>query len=160
MTSPRNSLRGNGGSVERIARAIHDRWRDEQLATGKPAPPWGELDESRKNSSLQQARDIAGKLRSIGCEIAPLQDSNARDFTFTDEEVERLGIAEHDRWMQERLVDGWSLGDKDVVHKKSPYLVPFQDLPADIADYDRMFVRDIPALLASAGLQVIRAGGD
>lgn len=139
-----------------MARAIHNRWRDEQLATGKPAPSWEELDESRKKSSREQARDIATKLRSIGCEIAPLQDSNARDFTFTDKEVERLAIAEHDRWMKERLAGGWSLGVKDIAHKKSPYLVPWEDLPPDIADYDRMFVREIPTLLASAGLQVIR----
>jgi hypothetical protein len=146
--------------VEQIARAIHSRWRDAQLATGRPAPSWEELDESRKRSSREQARDIAAKLHSVGCEIAPLQGSNTPHFTFTDEEVERLATAEHDRWMNDRRADGWSLGEKDVDGKKTPYLVPFEDLPPDIADYDRMFVRDIPTLLASAGLQVIRASDD
>jgi hypothetical protein len=34
--------------------------------------------------------------------------------------------------------------------------VPFARLPADVAEYDRIFVREIPTLLVSAGLQVAR----
>jgi hypothetical protein len=144
------------GSVEPIAHAIHERWRSEQIGAGKPAPSWEELDESRKESSRDQARDIPVKLRMVGCDIAPLRKRNVRDFTFTDEEVERLGAAEHARWMRERIADGWTAGDKDVTRKTTPYLVPFEELPADIAEYDRIFVRTIPALLAAVGLQVVR----
>ncbi|MCV7311103.1 NAD-binding protein [Mycobacterium paraffinicum] len=145
-----------GGSYEAIAHAIHRRWCAEQLASGKPAPPWSELDESRKDSSRSQARHIGVKLRSIGCDLAPLRDWDASEFVFSTDEVDTLAVGEHDRWMAERLADGWSLGEKDIENKKTPYLVPFSDLPDDVADYDRVFVREIPALLASAGLQVIR----
>lgn len=145
-----------GGSYEAVAHAIHRRWRAEQLASGMPAPLWSELDESRKESSRAQARHMAVKLRSIGCEIAPLRDWDASEFAFSTGEVETLGIAEHDRWMAERLADGWSLGERDPERKKTPYLVPFADLPDDIAELDRIFVREIPTLLASVGLQVIR----
>lgn len=144
-----------GGSFETIAHLIHERWRAEQ-PEGEPAPTWHELDESRKESSRAQARDITVKLRSVGCDIAPLRDWDAREFTFTPEEIERLAIAEHDRWRKERLADGWSWGEKDVAHKKSPYLVPWEDLPPDIAERNRVFVRKIPAMLASVGIQVIR----
>ena len=78
------------GSFHGIAVAIHRRWCAEQLAAGKPAPSWDELDESRKESSRAQARHIAVKLASIGCAIAPLRDWGASDFAFSDEEVERL----------------------------------------------------------------------
>ena len=145
-----------GGSFETIAHGFHEYWRAEQLAAGEPAPSWAELDESRKESNRAQARYITAKLRSIGCEVAPLRDWDAADFTFTSDEIETLGIAEHDRWMQERHADGWTLGDKDVERKKSPYLVPFDELPYDIAELDRMFVRHYPAILASAGLQIMR----
>jgi hypothetical protein len=144
------------GSVEPIARAIHARWIDEQIGAGKSAPSWEELDESRKESSRDQARDIPIKLGTLGCDIAPLRDRDARHFTFTDEEVERLAGAEHVRWMHERIADGWTAGDKDVTHKTTPYLVPFEELPAEIAEFDRMYVREIPRLLASVGLQVVR----
>ena len=38
----------------------------------------------------------------------------------------------------------------------TPYLVPFDQLPKDIADLDRDAVNGIPAVLASAGFQIIR----
>jgi hypothetical protein len=147
-----------GSSIEPIAQAIHERWRSEQLDAGKPAPSWEELDESRKESSRDQARDIPVKLRMIGCDIAPLHERDAKGLTFTDDELERLAAAEHVRWVRQRIADGWTAGDKDVTRKKTPYLVPFEELPTDIAEFDRIFVREIPRLLVSVGLQVVRAG--
>jgi hypothetical protein len=128
---------------------------------------WEDLDESRRESSRAQARHIAVKLHIIGCAVTPLRRWDATDFTFTDEEVEKLAKAEHDRWWDERLADGWTLMDlKDVDdpvkaeeakrRKQSPHLVAFKDLPPKIADYDRIFVREMPRRLASGGLQVIR----
>jgi hypothetical protein len=35
--------------------------------------------------------DIPVKLRMVGCDIAPLREPDAKDFTFTDAEVETLG---------------------------------------------------------------------
>jgi hypothetical protein len=141
---------------EAMAQAIHEHWRKEQLDAGKPAPTWEELEESRKRSSRDQARDNPVKLHLVDCVVVPLKDWDAAGFAFTDEEVELLAIAEHDRWNRERRADGWTLGDKDIQAKKTPYLVPFEELPSDIAEFDRIFVRAIPAILASAGLQVIR----
>ena len=57
--------------------------------------------------------------------------------------------------MRERLATGWTL-ERGAQIKESPYLVPFGDLPPDIAEYDRMYVRAIPALLASVGFQFVR----
>jgi hypothetical protein len=145
-----------GGSVEPIAQAIHQRWRSEQIDAGKPAPSWGELDESRKESSRDQARDIPVKLRMVGCDIAPLRGRDPIAFTFTDEEVETLAAAEHVRWMGERIADGWTAGAKDVARKTTPYLVAFEELPTDIAESDRIFVREIPRLLVAVGLQIVR----
>jgi voltage-gated potassium channel Kch len=145
-----------GGSYEPLAREIHNRWYTEQLADGNEAKPWDEADESLKESSRAHARHIAVKLRSIGYEIAPLRDWDASEFMFTPNEVEKLAALEHDRWVKERIGAGWKPGDKNVELKQTPYLVPFAELDKRIADYDRMLVRAIPAMLASVGLQVIR----
>jgi RyR domain len=145
------------GPVEAIARAIHDRWCKEQRATGNAPPRWPELDESRQNSSRSQARDIAVKLSSIGCTIAPLSDTSPTGFAFTEQEIETLAFAEHNRWVDERRAAGWTLGERDTDRKRTPYLVPFNELPGDIAEYDRMFVREIPALLGTVGLRVVRS---
>ena len=79
-----------GGSFEAIARALHERWRADQIAAGNHAPAWAELDESRKESSRAHARDIAAKLRSIEYELAPLRDWDAASFTLTGPEIETL----------------------------------------------------------------------
>lgn len=175
-----------GGSFEPLAEVIHDRWRAQQLKEHKPALSWEELDESRKESNRAQARAIAAKVHSIQCAVAPLQNWDAsKDFAFTEEELEKLAIVEHDRWWRERLDAGWKLipmpdaADPDDVkrlleearrRKESPYLIPWADLleqdaemdrrfggqMAGTAEYDRIAVREIPERLASVGLQVIR----
>jgi TrkA-N domain len=175
-----------GGSFEPLAEAIHDRWRAQQQKEGKPAPSWEELDEPRKESSRAQARAIAGKLHSIHCAVAPLQNWDAtKDFTFTDEEIEKLAIDEHDRWWHERLDAGWKLipmpqaETADEVmrlleearrRKEHPCLIPWAELleldaemdrrfgerMARFAELDRIPVREIPERLASVGMQVIR----
>jgi hypothetical protein len=159
-----------GGSYEPLAEAIHERWRTEQIKKDKPAPEWEDLDESRKESSRDQARDIGAKLQSIDCAIAPLRDWDAKDFEFTEQEVEKLAIDEHQRWWDERRRQRWvpipipvgkddgevkRLVEEAKLRKQSPYMIAWQDLDADIAEYDRVFVREIPQLLASVGLQVI-----
>jgi hypothetical protein len=146
-----------GGSFERIAVAIHRQWSAGQLAVGKDAPSWSELDESRKESNRTQARDMPVKLRSIGCTIAPLHDIRAPAFEFTDDEFEMLAIAEHKRWVTERLESGWRLGPKDIGRKATPYLIPFDELPEDVADLDRDAVRQIPDALALVDLKAIRS---
>ncbi|HZQ32719.1 MAG TPA: RyR domain-containing protein [Mycobacterium sp.] len=146
-----------GGSFEVMARAIHRLWRSQQLREGKPAETWAELDESRKESSRQQALDIIDKLHAISCDVAPVRDWATSGFSFTSAEIERLSIDEHDRWCKERIADGWTLGDeKDVENKRHPDLIPWDDLSEAVREYDRIFVRGIPTSLASVGLQVVR----
>jgi hypothetical protein len=150
-------MHGETEPVEAIAQAIHERWRELQRDAGNATPPtWAEIDESRRNSSRSHARDIAAKLDLIGYTIAPLHDIAATQFTFPEDVVELLGAREHDRWMQERIADGWTSGPKDADKKTTPYLVPFAELPPEIAEYDRVLVREIPSLLAAVGLQVVR----
>jgi hypothetical protein len=149
------------GSIEPIAQAIHERWRQEAIAKGETAPTWQDLDESRKNSSRDQARHIPIHLRKVGCAIAPLRDRQAKDFTFTEPQIELLAIAEHDRWNRERIADGWTLAEeKNVERKETPFLLPWKQLKKlypDIAELDAVFIRAMPAILASAGLQIVRA---
>jgi hypothetical protein len=150
-----------GGSFEPMAHAIHERWRQEAIAKGETALTWQQLDQSRKDSSRDQARHIPIHLRKIGCAIAPLRDWEAKDFPLTEAEIRLLAIDEHARWNREREADGWTLADKkNVERKETPYLLPWErlnELYPDIADLDAVFIRAMPEILASAGLQIIRA---
>jgi hypothetical protein len=146
--------------LEPFAQALHNRWRNLALKNGEKAPTWDELDESRKESSRAQARDIKVKVQKYGCKIELLHNWNASGFMFEREEVEQLARDEHARWMLERKHAGWRQVDgqkkADPIKKTTPYMVPFDELPEDIAEYDRVFVREIPTILASAGLQIER----
>jgi len=63
---------------------------------------------------------------------------------------------EHDRWVAEKFLQGFSFGPRDVHRKTSPYLVPWEDLTEDIKDFDRKAVREISELLAGAGFEIYR----
>ena len=147
--------------IESVAQAIHERWRREAIAYGDAAPEWQDLDESRKASSRDQARHIPAHLRTIGCAVEPLTHGQSTDFSFTESEVKTLAAAEHDRWNRERAADGWTLAsEKNVALKQTPYLLPWAQLNErypNIAAMDAVFVRALPAILAEAGLQIVRA---
>ena len=68
-----------------------------------------------------------------------------------------MSVIEHQRWVDERTMQGWKLSPvKDVDKKLSPYLVPWEQLPEEIREYDRNVVRGMPRFLAKAGFQVYR----
>ena len=78
-------------------------------------------------------------------------------FELSDGEVEHLARLEHDRWMAERLLDGWTYapGPKDLRRKRTPWLIPWEDMPEEQRDYDRNTVHNLPRFLAQAGLRIV-----
>jgi hypothetical protein len=146
------------GITETLAQAVHAdyvRHRVEEGGDIDSTPslrPWETLSETLRESNRDQARDIGRKLEAIGRQLTELNDWDAPAPTFTDEEVERLAIMEHERWVSERQRNGWRLGpEKDVEHKRTPYMVPWDELSEDVKELDRQPVRGIPRLLARAG---------
>ena len=73
------------------------------------------------------------------------------------DEVEFLARVEHDRWVEERTRAGWTYGaEKDVERRVSPYLVGWEELSDEVREYDRAPMREMIALVESAGLAVTR----
>jgi hypothetical protein len=154
-----------GSTYEILARAMHEEYVRQQEAEGhtpetKPAMvPWEELREDFKESNRRQARHIGVKLKAVGCGIAPLTDWEAESFRFTDREMERLAEMEHDRWMEEKRREGWIYApERDDMKKRSPYLLPWNELPDKVKEWDRAFIRGLPRFLAGVGFQIIRLG--
>ncbi len=146
---------------DRLARAIHDdyvRRREGSLPADDPAlRDWDALAEPLRASSRHQAADIERKLASIGCEARPAPEVAGEPVDLEPEEIEALARLEHFRWVEDRLRQGWSLGtSRDVAGKRSPYLVPWNELSEDVRDLDRDAVRLIPRLLADSGLRIVR----
>lgn len=127
----------------------------------KDPPSWEAATAQDRASSMAQAHDIPAKLRTLDAVIEPLPDEDDEEaevveFVLTPGEIERLAYHEHDRWVAERRNSGWTDGKRDKANKVTPYLVPFGDLPEDVAEWDRVFVRKIPRILERAGYRAVR----
>lgn len=145
---------------EVIARGAHEAYRRNKAkarSEDESLQEWERLSETLRNSNRQQASHILEKLREIGCDVQPAARGPAEPFAFTGPEIERLAEMEHGRWNAERLLDGWRFApQRDVARKLSPHLIPWQDLPDDVKQWDRAAVREIPALLELVGLRIVR----
>ena len=100
-------------------------------------------------------------MRAIGCVVVPttlveLQDSAT---IFAPEELELLARLEHDRWMRDRIADGWSYGEtRDDARKLHPSLIAYDELSEPEREKDRDAIRDLPRMLAEAGFSISRVG--
>ena len=148
---------------EVIAQAIHAEYvrnqkiKGETTETNSTLVGWEELPEHVKESNRAQALHIAEKLKVIGCGITELEDRKLGEFEFTREEIEQLARMEHERWAEERLANGWTVGPKDIDKKTNPWLLlPYEELPDAEQEKDRESVRGIPKFLAKVGLAVRR----
>jgi len=118
---------------------------------------WSKLSEEYKESNRSQAAHIDIKLRSIGCERCPKDDSRAEfDFTKDREMILKLAKMEHLRWNADRWLAGWKLGERDDTSKRHPNLVPWEELDQGTKDYDIDAMRHIPKLLARVEQKVYR----
>jgi hypothetical protein len=152
-----------GGINSVLARAIHGIYIKEQKAlnvspSSNPSMvPWDELPEDLKESNRRSADHIQVKLHAVGCDIMPMNDWGEKTLVFTKEEVETMSIMEHERWVNERILQGFSYSpEKDVGGRKSPYMIGWDKLQEDIREYDRNIVRNLPAFLAREGFRVYR----
>ena len=162
-------------NVETLAIQIHNQYvettkqqYEEKVANGEELddefmekynnlPSFDELTPQLKIANIRQARSIPIKLNIIGCELAPKSDEREAILKFSDDEVLDLAIFEHDEWCEEKIGTGWTYGEeKDVNKLITPYLVPWDELTEEIQQYDIDPVKNIPNLMDSIGLKVVR----
>ncbi|GGM37077.1 RyR domain-containing protein [Dactylosporangium sucinum] len=146
---------------ERLARLVHHNYLQREVTNGHPMgstaamAPWDELSEDLKEANRAHARSIGTKLTEVGCTVAPRRDAGV-DLS-QDPKFETLAEQEHIRWMDERIRQGWTYGEvRDDATKRHPSLVPWQSLAESEKEKDRAAVRDLAAVLADCGLQIVR----
>ncbi|WP_161539724.1 RyR domain-containing protein [Paramagnetospirillum kuznetsovii] len=145
------------GHIDRLARAVHQAYLD-LSPEGPSAVPWSGLAETFRESCRRQADHVHIKLARLCLEACLEQDGEA--LVLDPARIEDLAEFEHWRWCVDRWLDGWTLGErKDVAAQISPHLKPYAQLDEAIKEFDRAAVRNIPAVLAAAGLAA-RPQGD
>lgn len=147
--------------ITEVAEAIHKDYNLKRKFEFPDAPleypSWESLRDDLKLSNLKQAYGYAEKLSAIGCVMSDEALDLEEIVELTSEEVERLSIMEHDRWIEERKASGWVYGKvKDSDNKISPYIAPWDAIPENIKEYDREAVRNILPILHSIGIRVYR----
>lgn len=124
--------------------------------------PWEILREEYRNSNRQQADHLPFKLLSVDWYAAkePSSPDDKRvDFSKRTEELEKavelLAEIEHRRWIAERRLAGWVLGEKrDAELRQSPHLVPWEKLEDNVRVYDRQVIEALPRQLERVGLKL------
>jgi RyR domain-containing protein len=151
-------------AAERVARAIHEGYRSDQIGR-KPADDpalvvWEELPEHLRRSNRRQAAHIFEKLEAFGYTLHQVADGEVQVVSLPDDVLEEMAVMEHDRWEAERRAEGWRRGtERDVLRKVSPYVeTSWDELPEDVREDDRKAVRRIPELLAAVGLEIRQPG--
>jgi len=153
----------HGCTYEMLSMAFHEDYVQKQSGkelTVNENPsllPWDELPENLRESNRKEAEHIRVKLEAIGCGVITSTDWGIKEFVFLPEEIELMAGMEHERFVQERLQDGWEYGPvKDNARKISPTLVPWDGLSEEEKQKDRDAVEVLPSLLAKVGLEIYR----
>jgi hypothetical protein len=154
------------GMNEVMARAAHEEYVRAREAAGETPGdnpslvPWESLPHSLRQSNRRQVDGIGPKLAAINGVIvpAPLVRATGEDFRFTDEELDRLAVLEHDRWHRDLTDEGWrrTAEAKDPDHLRHPSLIPWTEISEEERQKDRDAVLAIPAILARAGYTIER----
>lgn len=155
--------------TERLARAIHDTYaraihesyieasadRGETPGSRPGLSRWEDLPEDLREANRAQARHVGEKLAELGCIMVPAFDPSITFAYRGDDEVLRLARSEHDRWVAERLAQGYEYGPVRE-GRFHPDLVPWERLSRESRAKDVEAVRSIPAMLVGLGFQVLR----
>lgn len=156
-----------GGKREEFARLAHEDWLRAQFAGGAKLGSrgslrhWEDLPDGLKTSNRDQVAKLFDRmLPAISATVVPVAEWDPEPFVYTAEELELLARMEHDRWSDDRIADGWVLDRRleqgDVEHKRTPWLVGWDELPEDMKQWDRETIERFPVLLARAGFRIKR----
>jgi tetratricopeptide (TPR) repeat protein len=70
--------------------------------------------------------------------------------------VEKLASNNHELWAQRRLAEGWTWGPKrDDAARRTPCLIPYDELPESEKEYDRVMAREALKCVAALGGSIV-----
>jgi len=146
--------------VEELAIKVHGKYvKDvkDGLCREKPeVADWKDLTPDLKESNREQVKSFSVILREGKFKITAESPPKAPEFC--PEQIERMAEEEHARFLVERFLAGWKLGEKKDIEKKiSPSLIGWRklvkDRPED-TEKDYNAVKAIPEHLKDVGAGV------
>ena len=119
--------------------------------------PWKQLDEYYKESHRSQIRFIGERLQAydINIGLRPVIPDTADAISeLYGPTLELLSEIEHERWMRDKMADGWRLGNLDQELKLTPELVPYDQLEEKTKEFIRKSLRALPMYLKELGYEL------
>ena len=164
-----------GDMVEQYAWTAHEKYREQHIAEAKRqgATPeeiaeiykepemadWAKLDEFFKEGHRSQIRYLGEQLQSFDFDVGLRPILEGASDTITElygPVLEELSELEHERWLKDKLADGWRYGKKDSQLKISPDMVPYAQLEESTREFIRASVRNVPEYLKEIGYELYR----
>jgi uncharacterized membrane protein len=149
--------------TEHLARAIYMSRLEptasdgEALSTGARRRLWQHLPEQVKEAGRIQARQVGEQLAAIGCLMVPASGP-ATALAFTDDEAQLLARLEYERELTGPPAQ--NAGHPGPDGRAQPGPVSWDQLTDESRAERTEAVRDIPAMLAEVGFEVLRDGTD
>ncbi len=165
FTAIMNQLELNENNIEIMARSFHENycvylrkqryvWGPENSAvkhTHSSLVDYDKLPENEKKQNRNNVRDIPIKMSKVGY-IMVTNRNNEPMVNFQENEIEKLAEIEHERWMEQKLADDWKWAARtDKANKLHQDLVEWEKLSDKIKENDRVMIRAIPQIIATAG---------
>lgn len=126
------------------------------MNSSRGVKPWHLLSEAEKSFVQREVRHIPVALNKINYEVISVNE-NQVPIVLTDKEVLVLAEYEHKRSSLEKKETGWVHGKKyEEGMKTTPYLVPWDELPAEYANKIIQNVRLWPEVLANQNFTIER----
>ncbi len=71
--------------------------------------------------------------------------------------TERIAENVHDVWAAGRIAEGWTWGpERNDAEKKTPCLVPYDELPESEKEYDRKTATETLKLISALGYDIVK----
>ena len=165
-----------GGRTDQYAEIAHRKYQEkrreeakklgyseEQMAILEAEPEMADydsLDEFYKEGHRSQIRYLGQRLESFQMDVGmrPILPGAADTVPeLYGPVLEQLSELEHERWVRDKLKQGWRYGpamDPDL--KLSPEMVPYADLGPVTKEFIRRNVREVPGYLREMGYELYR----
>ncbi|MEX2215135.1 MAG: RyR domain-containing protein [Phycisphaeraceae bacterium] len=167
----------DGDTIDILGQTFHANYRNSKMNSREYVDDsmreWKDLAKVFQDSNLHQVRSMQWILSTEGFAIVSISDVRDAIDLGVDEpqpdgkkvrvpnsayvgRVLPLARLEHARWNAERLSLGWTQGpDRSLARKTSPFLVPFDAVPALTQKYDLDPYLNLAKLLESHDLKVV-----
>ena len=145
-----------------IARHIHYEWAKGQAQKtnapiGSMQEEWDKLKDEQKDSNRLPARHLFFKLRFVNAEFSDVETGEELNFdTLEDSIWDTIARMEHNRWVAEKLINGFVLVEPEKDRKLGVFLkekmkchwdlVPFDQLDTETQRYDTFTFRMAPVI--------------